>query len=119
MEIEGVDIESRLEVMLEDMARGVDMSAAVDGQLHLGYISQGPILHTLAKPQVLPNPIVGAIEGRHALPVLMGDVQDCSSTTTELFISGQFKRLIHNLAGAGAALAIRWWVGRGGGGEAG
>lgn len=57
-EIEGVDVEAGLEVVLEDVAGGVDVGAGVGGHLHLGVVGKGAVLHALREPKELPQAFV-------------------------------------------------------------
>ena len=76
--IEGVDIEPCLKVVLEDVAGGVDVGACVGGQLHLGVVGKGPVLHALGEPEELAEALLRLPCG-HVLSVKVGDVEDSSS----------------------------------------
>lgn len=52
IQVEGVDVEARLEVPLEDVAGGVDVGSGVGRELHLGEIGDGgAVLHGLGQPE--------------------------------------------------------------------
>lgn len=50
VKVEGIDIEASVEVVVEDVAGGVDVGTGVGWELHLGVVGKGTVLHALRKP---------------------------------------------------------------------
>lgn len=56
-EVKGIDIKPLIKVVVVEMARRVDVSSGVKGQLQLGEIVVGAILHAPQKGEKLANSV--------------------------------------------------------------
>lgn len=60
--------------MIEDVAGGVDVGPSVSGELHLGIVSNGAVLHAVGEPQELADAVDG-VKRRHVGAVSVADVE--------------------------------------------
>lgn len=75
VQVERVNIETSIEVVVEEVARGVNVGAGVGWELHLGVVCEGTVLHALRKPQELSDTIFG-LPLWHLRMVPVTDVED-------------------------------------------
>ena len=70
------DVVSGVEVVVEEVARRVEVRAGVDAELHLRRVGEGAVLDACALfDEVLPEPLNG-IPTRHVWSVRVGDIED-------------------------------------------
>lgn len=79
IEVKRVDVEAGVIVVIEHVAGCIDVGPGVDGELHLGEISEGAVLHAPREPQEVPK-AVGGLPRRHVWMVPMADVDDTATS---------------------------------------
>ena len=73
--VKRVDIEAGIEVVIEDVARRINVRAIVSRDLHLGVVGLRAVLHALRKPQKLAETVVGVPRG-HVGSIPVTDIED-------------------------------------------
>ncbi|PRQ22093.1 hypothetical protein RchiOBHm_Chr6g0246481 [Rosa chinensis] len=75
IQVESIDVEADVELVIEDLAGGVDMGSGVGGELHLGVVSNGSVFHAVGEPEELADAIDG-VKRQHVGVVVVADVED-------------------------------------------
>lgn len=75
-QVKRIDIEASIEVVIEEVSRGINMGACVSRQLENWHVSQGAVLHAVGEPKELAQQAVRGLKRRHARGDPVGDVED-------------------------------------------
>lgn len=111
-EIERVDVEAGVVVVLEDVARRVDVGAGVRREPELGEVGDvGAVAHGARQPQE-PGRALRRLERRHVLPVVVADVQDRSPSVSELRCPHRRWLSVWHGASCGFARPLRYGLDR-------
>lgn len=75
--VKSLDVEASIEIVVEDVARRVNVRAGMSGHFHVRVIGDRSVLHTLLQPYDLADSLVGP-KGGHVGGVWVSDVEDTS-----------------------------------------
>ena len=74
-QIKRVNVETSIEVVIENVSRSIDMGPSMSRKLHHGVVSKRTVLHALREPEELAEPLIG-VPCRHVWGVPVTDIED-------------------------------------------